>query len=162
MNNAVVVWANDHLIIGIVVQAFDVVIDVVRFRDVRAVLFSDQTPAELAPIAIQELEVLPDLAVQLSDPCHPLIQDEARLGIDKIVIEIRFDTALLLVFDHFPEILQIVRNDRLQYIAVIVLCSVNRKVFLQIIGKLNRLSGTDRLQAFDMFDIGPTSEKALP
>ena len=52
MNNTVVVRAHDHLIVGIVVQAFDVVINMVCFGNVRAELLANQLPADLAPIAI--------------------------------------------------------------------------------------------------------------
>ena len=88
MNNTVMVRTDDHLIIGIVVQAFHIVINVVRFRDVRAVLLANHPPAKLASIAIQELKVFPNLAVQLSDPRHSLVEDITRFGIRKIIIKV--------------------------------------------------------------------------
>ena len=87
MNDTVMVRAYDHLVVRIIVQAFDIVIDMVRFRYVRAELLADQLPADLAPIAVQELEVFSNLPVQFSDPRHPLTDDEARFGIYKIIIE---------------------------------------------------------------------------
>ena len=65
MDNAVMVRADDHLIVCVVVQAFDIIIDMMCLRDRRAELFSDQLPAQLAPVAVQELEVFSDLAVPL-------------------------------------------------------------------------------------------------
>ena len=147
------VRTHNHLVVGVIIQAFDIVIYVVRFRDVSAELLANQLPAYLAPIAIQELEVLSNLPVQFSDPRHPLTDDETRFGIYKIIIEFRFDAALLLVFDHVPVFLQIVCNDRFQNIAVIVLCRINRKVFLHVFRQRYGFLGTGRLQAFGMFDV---------
>ena len=79
MDYAVVVRADDHLVVCVVVQAFDIIIDMMRFRCRRAELLSDQLPAELATVAVQELEVFSDLAVQLPDTRQPLIQDEPAL-----------------------------------------------------------------------------------
>ena len=126
MNDTVVVWTYDHLIVGIVVQAFDIVINVVRFRDVSAELLTYQLPAELTAIPVEKFEVLSYLSIQLPDPRHPLIDNETCIGIDKI--KVRFNAALLLVFDQFSEFLQIACNNRFQNIAVIVLCRINREV----------------------------------
>ena len=65
MDNAVMVGADDHLIVCVVVQAFDIIIDMMRLGDRRAELLPDQLPAELASVAVQELEVFSDLAVPL-------------------------------------------------------------------------------------------------
>jgi len=130
MDDTVVVRTYDHLIVGIVVQAFDIVINVMRFRDVSAEFLTDQLPAEMTTIPVEKFEVLSNLSVQLPDSCHPLIDNEACFGIDKIIVKVRFNTVLLLVFDQLSEFLQIACNDRFQYIAVIVLCRINREVLL--------------------------------
>ena len=130
MNNTLVVRTNDHLIVGIVVQAFDIVINVVRFCDVSTEFLTDQLTAVLTAIPVEKFEILSNFPVQLPYPCHPLIDNETCIDIDKIIVKVRFNTALLLVFDQFPEFLQIARNDRFQNIAVIVLCRINREVLL--------------------------------
>ena len=52
-------------------QDFDIIIDMMRFRDRRAEHLTDQLTAEPAPAAVQELEVFSDLAAQLPDPRQP-------------------------------------------------------------------------------------------
>ena len=52
-------------------QDFDIIIDMMRFRDRRAEQLPDQLTAEPAPAAVQELEVFSDLAAQLPDPRQP-------------------------------------------------------------------------------------------
>ena len=153
MDNAVMVRADDHLIVCVVVQAFDIVINMMRLRGRRAELLHNQLPAELAPVAVQELEVFPDLAVQLPDPRQPLIQDESGLGIDIIVIEVRFYLALALVFDQFPEFLQIVCNNGFQNIAIVIFSRVDRKVLPAVLGERYGFPGSGGLQSFGMFDI---------
>ena len=54
-------------------QDFDIIIDMMRFRDRRAEHLPDQLTAEPAPAAVQELEVFSDLAAQLPDPRQPFI-----------------------------------------------------------------------------------------
>ena len=88
-----------------------------------------------------------------SDPRHPFSDDKTRFGIYKIIIEFRLDAALLLAFDHIPVFLQVVCNDRLQNIAVIVLCRVDRKVLLHVFRQWYGFLGTGWLQAFGMFDV---------
>ena len=141
------VRADDHLIVRVVVQTFDIIIDMMRLRDRRAELFSDQLPAQLAPVAVQELEVFSDLAVQLPDPRQPFIQDESGLGINIIVIEVRFYLALALVFDQFPEFLQIVCNNRLQNIAIVIFSRVDCNVLPAVLGKRYGFPGSGRLQS---------------
>ena len=63
MDNAVMVGADDHLIVCVVVQAFDIIIDMMRLGDRCAELLTDQLPAELTSVAVQELKVFSDLAV---------------------------------------------------------------------------------------------------
>ena len=147
VDNAVMVRADDHLIVCVVVQAFDIIIDMMRHRDRRAELLSDQLPAELTTVAVQELEVFSDLAVQLPDPRQPLIQDESGLGIDIIVIKVRFYLALALVFDQFPEFLQIVCNNGFQYIAIVIFSRVDRKVLFAVLGKWYGFPGSGGLQS---------------
>ena len=140
------VRADDHLIVCVVVQAFDIIIDMMCLRDRRAELLPDQLPAELATVAVQELEVFSDLAVQLPDPRQPFIQDESGPGIDIIVIEVRFYLALALIFDQFPEFLQIVCNNGLQNIAIVIFSRVDRKVLPAVLGKRYGFPGSGRLQ----------------
>ena len=128
-------------------QDFDIIIDMMRFRDRRAEHLPDQLTAEPAPAAVQELEVFSDLAVQLPDPRQPFIQDESRLGIDIIVIEVRFYLALALVFDQFPEFLQIICNNGLQNIAIVIFSRVDRKVLFAVLGKRYGFPGSGRLQS---------------
>ena len=153
MDNAVVVRADDHLIVCVVVQAFDIIIDMMRLGDRRAELLPDQLPAELTSVAVQELKVFSDLAVQLPDPRQPFIQDESRLGINIIVIEVRFYLALALVFDQFPEFLQIVCNNGFQNIAIVIFSRVDRRVLFAVLGKRYGFPGSGGLQSFGMFDI---------
>ena len=147
MNNAVMVRADDHLIVCVVVQAFDIIIDMMRLRDRRAELLPDQLPAELASAAAQKLEIFSDLAVQLPDPRQPFIQDESDLGINIIVIEVRFYLALALVFDQFPEFLQIVCNNGFQNIAIVIFSRVDRKVLPAVLGKRYGFPGSEGLQS---------------
>ena len=52
MNNAVVVRAQNHLIAGIIVQTLDEIIDMMRLRNLRPELLTNQLPANLAAVAI--------------------------------------------------------------------------------------------------------------
>ena len=54
-------------------QDFDIIIDMMRLGDRCAELLTDQLPAELTSVAVQELKVFSDLAVQLPDPRQPFI-----------------------------------------------------------------------------------------
>ena len=50
MNNAVMVWTHDHLIIGIIVQTVHIVVDVMSLRDMRTIFFPDNLSTYLATI----------------------------------------------------------------------------------------------------------------
>ena len=52
MNNTVMIWTDNYLVAGIVVQALYKVIYVVCLRNVRSELLSDQLTAKLAPVSV--------------------------------------------------------------------------------------------------------------
>ena len=51
---------------------------------------------------------------------------------DSIVIEVRFYLALALVFDQFPEFLQIVCSNGFQNIVIVIFSRVGRKVLFAV------------------------------
>ena len=53
MNDTVVIWTDDNLVAGIVIQAFEKIINVMCLCNVRTELLSDQLTTELAAIPIQ-------------------------------------------------------------------------------------------------------------
>ena len=53
MNNTVMIWTDNYLVSGIVIQALHEIIDVMCLCNVRTEFLSDQLTAELAAIPIQ-------------------------------------------------------------------------------------------------------------
>ena len=66
MNNAVVVRTQKHLIACIIVYAFDKIINMLRFRNMRPEFVANQVPADLAAVSIQKLQILSDFLIQLT------------------------------------------------------------------------------------------------
>ena len=95
MNYPVVIRTDNHLIPGIIIQALYKVIDVVRFRDMRTKLLSDQLPTQLTAISIKKLQIFADQTVQLSNFDQTLIDLNAGTLIALLIIELCFNEKFL-------------------------------------------------------------------
>ena len=60
MNNPVVIRADNHDILCIVIEAVYKVIDVMGVNDVRTVVFADKRSADLATIAVYDFQIITD------------------------------------------------------------------------------------------------------
>ena len=90
------VRADNHLIIGIIIQTGHEVINVMSLCDMGAKLLANQLSAELTTISVKEFQVLANHPVQLSNPYQTIIHTDTGTFISLLTVDLRLYHALRL------------------------------------------------------------------
>lgn len=129
VDDAVVVGADDELVVGVIIEATDKIVDVVGLYDMGAVFFADFPAADLALIFVEELKIVADLAVHFPDPGDAGTLENRRRGVLYVVVEGGFHQHFRLVFYNVVNLVDCVPGDGLEQIGILIFRGVYRQVF---------------------------------